>query len=85
MPTRIGLLWGRIELPRHRALVWHIFENDPWRKATCPGCHQRFTEDPRFICNGSEIHMECEFAGLHQHASDDDSAFEPDEDELDLP
>lgn len=72
MPNRIGLRVGRIELPGHRALVWHVFDNDPWRKASCPGCGNRFAEDPRFSCSSELVHMECEFAGLHEHPEYDD-------------
>jgi hypothetical protein len=71
MTSRLGLRHGRLELPGHRALVWHILDNDPWRKATCPGCGQRFIEDPRFSCLSVPIHMECEFADKHTHYDDE--------------
>ena len=62
-------LHGFIKAGRRR-FVWHVFDDEPWRDQSCPGCGKRFTEDPRFSCQSGRIHMECEFAG-HKHYDDD--------------
>jgi hypothetical protein len=38
---------GRVELPKHRAFVWHVFDTEPWRKRSCEQCGRPFTEEPR--------------------------------------
>ena len=70
MPTRLGIRHGRLELPGHRALVWHVLDNDPWRKAVCPRCGKGFTEDPRLMVGADYVHWECEF---HQTEEDNDA------------
>jgi hypothetical protein len=61
---------GFVKFGRHR-FVWHWFDDEPWRDQDCPGCGKRFIEDPRFSCSGTNLHMECEFAGLHTHYDDE--------------
>lgn len=70
MPNSFGFRHGRLELPAHHALVWHVFDNEPWRKETCPVCGKRFTTNPRFNCRGQDIHPACEFSGKHRHHDD---------------